>query len=204
MSKWLKKEGEEVLIKGFWESFFSDLFIKKNRFKYKESLFMNFPGDLGLWLRYHFLKSNFKKIGLNVRIWPGIRIKHPNNMEIGDRVQLGYNNHYQANGGIIIKEDTILGPEVNIWTMNHIYSDLNKPINTQGYEKKQVVIGKDCWITTKCFILPGAVIPDKCVVLPNSVVGIIKIPEGSIIGGNPAKVIGNRATIGRFSKFKKD
>ena len=123
-------------------------------------------------------------------------------MEIGDNVQLGYDNHYQASQGIKIGNNTIIGPKVNIWTINHVYSDMKKPIKDQGYEKRGVEIGSNCWITTKCFILPGAKIPEGCVVLPNSVVGVINIPPNSVIGGNPAKVIGKRAIIGKFAKFE--
>ena len=201
MVKWIRKEKLSLDLPGFFQAIIMDIKDKVMRFRYKESIFRNFPGALGLWLRYHFLMRNFKSIGKDVLLWPGLRIKHPDKMEIGNKVQLGFDNHYQASAGIKIGDNTIIGPNVNIWTMNHVYTDLKIPIVEQGLEKKAVEIGKNCWITTRCFILPGAKIPDGCVIFPNTVVGIMNIPKDSLVGGNPARVLGNRKTLGKFKKY---
>jgi len=199
MSNWIRKKKNSEKLLPFFKAIKEDI-KKQLRYKYTESIIRNFPGNLGLWLRYHLLKKSFKKIGNNVLIWQGIRIKHIDKIEVGDNAQLGYDNHYQASGGLKIGKNTLIGPNVNIWTINHIYSQKNKPITEQGNEKKEVKIGDNCWITSMCFILPGASIPNGCVILPNSVVGVMKIPPNSVISGNPAKIICSRLSLGKFKK----
>jgi acetyltransferase-like isoleucine patch superfamily enzyme len=50
------------------------------------------------------------------------------------------------------------------------------------------VIGKRCFIGAHALILPGVVIGDECVVGAGSVV-TKNVPSGSIVSGNPAKII---------------
>lgn len=55
-----------------------------------------------------------------------------------------------------------------------------------------ILIGNYCWICNSTIISGGAVILDKIIVASNSLVGkdMTSIPEESIIGGIPAKLIG--------------
>lgn len=54
-----------------------------------------------------------------------------------------------------------------------------------------ITIGDYCWICNSTTVSGGAVIPDKTIVASNSLVGkdMTSIPEESIIGGAPAKLI---------------
>lgn len=56
---------------------------------------------------------------------------------------------------------------------------------------KPVEIGSYCWICNSSTIAPGAIIPDKTIVASNSLVNkdMSAIPEGSLVGGIPAKLI---------------
>lgn len=54
-----------------------------------------------------------------------------------------------------------------------------------------IKIGNDCWIGQKVFIAGGVNIGDGAVVLAGSVV-VKDVPSYAIVGGVPAKVIGNR------------
>ena len=61
--------------------------------------------------------------------------------------------------------------------------------NDPGFVKAQAIkIGKNVWITVGCVILKGVTIGDNSTVTPNSVV-FESIPDNSIYGGNPAKLI---------------
>ena len=53
---------------------------------------------------------------------------------------------------------------------------------------KEIHIGKDCFIGCNTLILKGTVLGDGCVVGAGAVVAG-KFEEGSVIAGNPAKVI---------------
>lgn len=50
------------------------------------------------------------------------------------------------------------------------------------------VIGKRCFIGAQALIMPGVTIGDECVVGAGSVV-TKDVPSGSIVAGNPAKII---------------
>jgi len=160
------------------------------------SLVRNCPGESGFALRHWVMRKRFKKIGQDVRIHEGVRLRNAHKIELGNRVTLGVENFIQAGGGVEIGDDSVLGPGVKVWTQNHAFADPNTPIRDQGADYRKVVIGKDVWIGANAFIMPGAEIGDGAVISAAAVVGGKKIPPYSILAGNPARVIGSRAQRG--------
>lgn len=61
-------------------------------------------------------------------------------------------------------------------------------------------IGKNCFIGGRSLILPGVTIGDGCVVAAGSVV-TKSVPPGSLVAGNPARVIRENIDVGRFGRF---
>lgn len=61
---------------------------------------------------------------------------------------------------------------------------------SRRYSLARIDIGNDVFIGARSTILPGVKIGDRCVVAAGSVV-TKSVPSGSIIGGNPAKIIGD-------------
>jgi acetyltransferase-like isoleucine patch superfamily enzyme len=192
-------ESEPIRVPGFFEALIADLRRDK-----VEDLLRNFPGDLGRVLRYRFVARRFARCGENVNIFPGNRFAGGEHLEVGNNVAFAADCFIQANGGLVIEDDTLFGPGVRVWTVSHLFADIARPISTQGYELKSVHIGKGCWIGAGCFIKPGTVLPDGCVVAPHSVVGGMNIPSYSFVQGNPAKVLGPRARIGAVMTWTKE
>jgi acetyltransferase-like isoleucine patch superfamily enzyme len=58
------------------------------------------------------------------------------------------------------------------------------------YSYKKTKIGNNVFIGVNAIIMPGVIISDEVIVAAGSVV-TKSIPQGSIVGGNPAKVIGD-------------
>lgn len=58
------------------------------------------------------------------------------------------------------------------------------------YLFKETHIGNNVFIGSNSIILPGVVIEDNVIVAAGSVV-VKSVPQGSIVGGNPAKIIGD-------------
>ena len=58
------------------------------------------------------------------------------------------------------------------------------------YDYKPIEIKDDVFIGTNSIIMPGVVIDSEVIVAAGSVV-TKSIPQGSIVGGNPAKIIGS-------------
>lgn len=171
----------------FWE-----LRDKWGRFDYLHYLLRELPGDFGVELRGYFYRRYFAACGSGLTIFPGIRFRNIHKMTVGDNVTLGVDNFFQAAGGLTIKDGTILGPGVKIWTANHRFDDPDRPIVDQGYTENPVSIGPHVWLGANVFIMPGVELPEGCIVSAGAVVGAKKYPPFTILAGNPARVMGNR------------
>lgn len=169
-----------------------DLKDEIGRFNYKNSILMHLPGNYGFYLRNNIISKYFKSAGSNINIHQGVRFRGVHKVEIGDNCELGVDNFIQATGGLKLGDNVLLGPGVKIWTINHKFNDINLPVNQQGYEYLPVEIGNNVWIGANTFIMPGAKIPEGCIVSAGSVVGVKSFPSFSILAGNPARVIGLR------------
>ena len=119
---------------------------------------------------------------------------------VGSSLRIGNNvgiNHYcfiGVRGDITIGDNVIFGPRVNVFSENHNYEDLNTPIKHQGVTKDKTVIGNDVWIGANVCIMSGVNIGDGCIIASGAVV-TKNLPEYSIAGGVPAKIIKNRKKL---------
>ncbi len=91
-------------------------------------------------------------------------------------------------GPLEIKKNTIIGQHVVISGLNHEYEDPNLPISEQGIFSDKITIGEDCMICANSVITAGVTIGKHCVVGAGAVV-TKDVPDYSIVGGNPAKVL---------------
>ena len=107
---------------------------------------------------------------------------------IGNRVGISQNCFIAIRGKIEIGDCTIIGPNVSIFSENHIFDDINIPIVDQGEKREDVTIGRNVWIGTRSTILAGVSIGDGSIIAAGSVV-TKNVPAYSIVGGVPAKVI---------------
>ncbi len=86
----------------------------------------------------------------------------------------------------------MMGPETIIYTANHDFADTKLPMIEQGHAtQRRVVIGDDVWIGARVIILPGVTIGTGCVVGAGSVL-TRDVPPGSVVAGNPARVVKRR------------
>jgi len=113
---------------------------------------------------------------------------------VGDQLIVGDNvgiNHYcyiGVRGTVIIGDNVIFGPRVNLFSENHNFNDLDTPIKHQGTTKSTTIIGDDVWIGANVTILPGVTIGEGCVIGAGSVV-TRDIKPFSVVGGVPAKTL---------------
>ena len=110
---------------------------------------------------------------------------------IGDRTGISARAYLAGQGGITIGNDVIIGPNVQVFSENHNFSNLDVTIKEQGVSKHAVFIGNNCWIGGGVTILGGLTIADGCVIAAGSVV-TKSVPENSIVAGVPAVVIKSR------------
>lgn len=130
-----------------------------------------------------------------------LNTKFENNIYISDAKEITIGKHVRINenvflqGKISIGDFVMIAPNVAIHSSTHIYDSTDVPMVTMGLSKKRkVIIEDDVWIGRNALILPGIKIGKGSIIGANSVV-TKHIEQYSIVGGVPAKLIGNRKQI---------
>ena len=164
---------------------------------------------------YWYHKSIFGGLGNRSRISSsGLRLEHPENIFIGDRVYVGENSwlaaspHTESLPELIIKRGCAIGRFNQIYSTTsitleeyvltadrvfisesaHGFQDVNVPIMHQKITSKgPIIIGSGTWIGINACII-GASVGKNCVIGANSVV-TKNIPDNCIVGGNPSTII---------------
>lgn len=110
-------------------------------------------------------------------------------LEIGNHVRFGKFNRIGCDNKIIIEDDVIFAPNVHISDRNHGYENINMPINMQPITTKgPIVIGAGTWLGFGCQIMSGVKIGKHCVIAAGAIV-VKDVPDFSVVGGNPAKIL---------------
>ena len=137
--------------------------------------------------------SNLLIIGKNTEIGSFTKIKASDGLlHIGANGSISTGCFISAHtGGVKIGDYCMIGPNSSIIGNNYNYNKLDVPILEQGITSKGIKIGNSVWIGAGSCILDGSEIGSGVIIAPNSVVSS-KIPENSIVSGNPAKVIFKR------------
>ena len=105
---------------------------------------------------------------------------------IGDYTRIGL--HSTIIGPVCIGNHVNLAQGITITALNHNFSDATKRIDEQGIATKPVVIKDDVWIGANAVVLPGVTIGSHAVVAAGAVV-THDVPDNTVVGGVPAKVI---------------
>lgn len=148
-----------------------------------------------------------KRHGDNVNIGHGSDITWQN-VSVGHNVYLGPNTTIISTRAEVIMHDNIMfGPGVTIITGDHRFDLVGRTmISIKESEKlpendQNVVINSDVWIGANATILKGVTIGEGSIVAAGALV-IKDIPEYSIVGGVPAKVIGFRFSAEEIKQHK--
>lgn len=107
-------------------------------------------------------------------------------IRIGRNVFINHACSFLDMGGITIEDDVLIGPKVNLITENHPLD----PTDRKALIAKPILIKRNAWIGAGVTILPGVTIGENAVVAAGAVVSK-DVPENSIVGGVPAKLIRN-------------
>ncbi len=114
------------------------------------------------------------------------RFYRPSGLNVGSNTIIGNDAMLDARNGITIGNNVSLSMGVWIWTMQHDPQDPH-----YGAEGAPVVIKDYAWVSCRVVILPGVTIGEGAVVAAGAVV-TKDVPDYAIVGGVPAKVIGER------------
>jgi maltose O-acetyltransferase len=119
------------------------------------------------------------------------RVEHRQNLQVGKNSAWNWGCWINAMGGVKIGANVIIGPYCVIHSGNHNFDDLDKPIMFQGFTKKPVEIGDNCWLGASVIVLPGVRIGSGSVIGAGSVV-TRNVPPNSVVVGNPARILRSR------------
>ena len=144
-------------------------------------------------LRKFIYRMSGIKLGKQVGFHWRARFYHPWKLKIGRNSIIGNDAMLDARNGIIIGENVSLSMGVWIWTMEH---DPQDPY----YRAKggPVVIEDFTWISCRVVILPNITVGKGAIVAAGAVV-TKDVPPYAIVGGIPAKIIGERTRDLRYT-----
>lgn len=145
------------------------------------------------WLRQELARAFLDACGERVNIAPDVHLSSGTNVRIGNRSGVG--RGCRIYGGLIMGDEVMIGPDVAFLSENHRFDRLDQPIGWQGTtERAAPRIEDGAWIGLRATILPGRVIGEGAIVAAAAVVTRDVAPF-TIVGGNPAAVIGSRRPV---------
>lgn len=129
-----------------------------------------------------------RQVTLSVGYGPGDPGMPERGLVIGDRCVIGARSTLVAHASIEIGDGVWFGQGVFVCDASHGYQDPDLPIGEQFGAHQPVRIGAGSWVGHGSIVLPGTTIGRNVVVAAGSVVRG-DIPDHSVVGGAPAKVL---------------
>lgn len=138
-------------------------------------------------IRYVLCRQLFSVCGKDVNVEARAHFHSGRHVSIGNHSGVGLNA--QIYGSLIMGDHVMMGADVVIISHNHNFDRTDIPMDQQGFGKDApVVIGNDVWIGGRALILPGVHVGSGAIIGAGAIV-TKNVPEGAIVGGNPARVL---------------
>jgi putative colanic acid biosynthesis acetyltransferase WcaF len=151
----------------------------------RNPLFKWTPRPLWVWRRV-MLRLFGAEIGRDVRIHPTARIAVPWNLRIGDEATIGDQAILYALGSITIGSQVTVSQNAHLCAGTHDYRRSDMPLL-----KTPITIAEGAWVCADAYVGPGVTVGAFSIVGARAVV-LKSIPDGVIVGGNPARILRNR------------
>jgi len=135
-------------------------------------------------LRRLFSELTGKEVDDSFSLFPPFYTDYGKNITIGKGVFINAACHFQDQGGITIGDNTFIGHNVVLATLNHGIS----PADRATLYPAPINIGINVWIGSNCTILPGVTIGNNAIIGAGSVV-TKNVESNTIVAGVPAKRI---------------
>jgi putative colanic acid biosynthesis acetyltransferase WcaF len=134
-------------------------------------------------LLLQFFGANIKS---NLVIKPGVKIKYPWNLTIGNNVWIGEDVWIDNLCDVIIGDNVCISQSSYLFTGNHNYKSRSFDLFL-----KPIVIKDGSWVCAKAIICPGVVINSNAIITVGSV--LTKDAEtNKVYTGNPAILVKDR------------
>jgi putative colanic acid biosynthesis acetyltransferase WcaF len=150
-------------------------------------LFRFSPRPFWGWRRV-LLRAFGAKVEAGVHVFPTVRIAIPWNLRLGAQCAVGDHAILYTLGPVSIGARATVSQFAHICAGTHEWRDPAMPLL-----KPPVAIGPDAWVCADAFIGPGVVVGARAIVAARAVV-VKDVAPDMIVGGNPARIIGQRGT----------
>ena len=140
------------------------------------------PSSLKVWL----LRRFGTEIGQGVRIKPGVQIKFPWRLRIGNHCWIGENSWIDNVAPISLDDHVCLSQNVYLCTGNHDWSHPQFQLRTAP-----IHLETGCWIAARAVVGPGVRVGAGAVLTLSSV-AVTSLAPMTIYTGNPAVAIKSR------------
>lgn len=151
-------------------------------------------GPLTRWYRRQTLIQQLEQLA---ELGPGVigrgpwNIGNPRNTFFAEDVSINPGFVSKGKGKLTVGAHVHMGEQITVITDNHNFKHPEclpyDPIRVIG----DVTIGECVWIGDRVIILPGITVGDGAILAAGAII-TRDVPPMSIVGGNPAKVIGQR------------
>ena len=125
-----------------------------------------------------------QEVDESVTLLPPFYVDYGKHIKIGKGCFIQQCCTFFGRGGITLGEHVLVGPKVNIITINHD----SDPENRSATYGRPVVIEDKVWIGINATILPGVRVGYGAIIGANSVV-TKDVPPMTVVAGNPARII---------------
>lgn len=143
------------------------------------------------WAPFHAIRAAGLRlfgaqIGKDVWLERTVKVLQPWRLSLGAHCEIGRRVVLDARGGLVIGDNCNISDEVAIRTAEH---DIQSP--DFAMTTAPVTVGDRVWLCHRSILLPGVKIGEGAVVASGAVV-THDIPEFTVVGGVPARIIGKR------------
>lgn len=124
------------------------------------------------------------EIDESTAVFTPLYINYGKHTKIGRNVFINFDCTFLDLGGITIEDDVFIAPKVSLLSEGHPVSSEDRHSLVPG----PIHLKKNAWIGANATILPGVTVGENAVVAAGAVVSK-NVPDNTIVGGIPAKVI---------------
>jgi putative colanic acid biosynthesis acetyltransferase WcaF len=137
-------------------------------------------------LRRALLRAFGGKVGRGVVLKPGVRVKYPWRLAIGDHSWIGEDAWIDNLADVTIGSNACISQGAYLCTGNHDWSDPQF-----GLRPGAIGVGDGAWVGAHTVVCPGVTLGECAVLTAGSVVSTA-VPPHDIYAGNPATHVRNR------------
>lgn len=125
-------------------------------------------------------------IDKTVTVFTPFHINYGKNTKFGKNIFINFDCTFLDLGGIEIEDNVLLAPGVKLLSESHPINPEQRCALTTG----KIHLKKNAWIGANAVILAGVTIGENAIVAAGAVVSK-DVPDNTIVGGVPAKIIKN-------------